>query len=245
MVAGQTVTALWLESGSPELAEAAVHHGWTTILIDNEHGVADLAGAVAVHRAVLAAGGDAILRIPSADPATLKGVLDRGFRSIMAPMVSSVAAAKVFAEACLYPPRGSRGYAAPVVRASGYGIDAGYRARAHEDMLLIAQIEHVDAVDDVDAIAAVPGIDMLFMGPNDLSGSIGRLEEMDAPDAAALCDRCEAAILKSPALYGTIPRPGHTAQALSTRGARLICGPTDIGLFVAGARASRADFLFD
>ncbi len=238
----ETVVAMWLETGSADLAEAAVLRGWPTILIDNEHGVASLDEAVTIHRAVRSAGGEVILRVPSADPALLKVVLDRGFRAIMVPMVNTVEAAQELARVCYYPPRGTRGYAAPIVRASGYGANRDYRRACHDDLLLIAQIEHVDAVDNIAGIAATPGIDALFIGPNDLAGSIGRLEELDHPDVLALCEKAEQEILKSGKWLGSIVRPGRSTADLHERGCRLIAGPSDIGIFLAGADAAHEQF---
>ncbi|MEM0909094.1 MAG: aldolase/citrate lyase family protein [Pseudomonadota bacterium] len=242
--AGKTVVAMWMELGSPDLAEAAVHRGWTALVVDNEHGVSSLDKAVELHRAARSAGGEVILRVPAADPVHLKLVMDRGFRCIMAPMINTADEAREFVAACRYPPRGRRGYAAPVVRASGYGANADYRRNSHEDILLIAQIEHHEAVDKIPEIAAVDGIDMLFIGPNDLAGSIGRLEELDHPDVLALAQTAEDAILASGKWLGSIPRPGRTAADLHTRGCRLIVGPSDIGFFLSGASATHADYPF-
>lgn len=241
---GETIVGMWIETGSPDLAEAAVHRGWRFLFLDNEHGLADLDRAVDIHRAALSAGGDVILRVPSADPTHLKLVMDRGFRSIMAPMINSAAEAKVFADACRYPPRGVRGYAAPIVRGSGYGARKDYMRTAHEDLLLIAQIEHQDAVENIADIAAVDGIDALFIGPNDLAGSIGHLEELDHPDVVALCERAEQGTLNAGKWLGSIPRPGRTAADLHGIGCRLIAGPSDIGFFLAGADAAHADYPF-
>jgi len=241
---GETVVVMWAELGSPDIAEAAVHRGWPFILLDNEHGVASLERAVEIHRAVLAAGGEVILRVPSADPVHLKLVADRGFRAIMAPMINTPAEARAFAAACRYPPRGARGYAAPIVRASGYGARRDYMRTSHEDLLLIAQIEHRDAVDNIAGIASVDGIDALFLGPNDLAGSIGRLEELDHPDVLALCERAERDVLASGKWLGSIPRPGRTAAELHALGCRIIAGPSDIVIFLAGADAAHADYPF-
>ncbi|GAB5373630.1 MAG: aldolase/citrate lyase family protein [Acuticoccus sp.] len=238
---GETIVAMWLETGSPDLAEAAVHRGWPVILVDNEHGVASLDDAVAIHRAVRSAGGEVILRVPSDDPTYLKLVLDRGFRAVMVPMVNTKEAAKALADACYYPPRGNRGYAAPIVRASGYGANPDYRRDAHDDLLLIAQVEHVEAVDNIAEIAATDGIDALFIGPNDLAGSIGKLEELDHPDVLALCERAEEAILKSGKYLGSITRPTRNTAELHKRGCRIIAGPSDIGIFLAGATAAHKD----
>ncbi|MEO1103026.1 MAG: aldolase/citrate lyase family protein, partial [Pseudomonadota bacterium] len=192
---GETIVAMWMALGSPEIAEAAVHHGFPFVIVDNEHGLSDFAKAVELQRAAQAAGGDVILRVPAADPTLLKLAMDRGFQTIMAPMINTGAQAKAFADACRYPPIGTRGYAAGAIRASGYGAQKDYLTRSSEEVLLLAQIEHKDAVDNIEAIAATPGIDGLFLGPNDLAGSIGRLEQLDHPDVMALCERMEEATL--------------------------------------------------
>ena len=109
--AGETVAAAWLELGSPEVAELLVHAGWDVIVIDCEHGAAGLEEGLGLIRAVEAAGGQAVVRVPDPSEATLKRALDRGARSIMVPMVTSAAMARDIASFCLYSPRGRRGYA--------------------------------------------------------------------------------------------------------------------------------------
>ena len=124
--AGKTVVGMWIHTGSPVLAEAAVHRGWNVLFVDNEHGFGSLDRAVAIHRAALAAGGEVVLRVPSSDPAHLKLVVDRGFRCIMEPKINTAEEARMVADACLYPPHGKRGYAAPIVRGSDYGQNKDY-----------------------------------------------------------------------------------------------------------------------
>jgi len=237
---GETVTGAWLGFGSPEVAEAMVHAGWDVLCVDCEHGAAGVEDATALIRAVEAAGGEAILRVPEGSDAILKRALDRGARSIMVPMVNDAAAAGRVASACRYPPLGRRGYAAGAVRASGFGADAAYAARAHDDLLLMAQIEHVDAVADVRAILATPGIDMGFVGPNDLAGSMGRLGDLTHPDVAAAQAAVEGAAADAGALIGTITGEGRDWRALRGLGYRLILGPADVGLLTAAARAAAA-----
>ena len=158
--AGETVTAAWLELGTPEVAEILVRCGWDTLVVDCEHGVAGLEEGLGLIRAVEAAGGDAILRVPDGTDATLKRALDRGARSLIVPMVNTPAMARQVAAACRYPPMGTRGYAAPIVRASGYGEWTTYAAEANEEVFVAVQIEHRDALPHVADFASVPGIDM-------------------------------------------------------------------------------------
>jgi prepilin-type processing-associated H-X9-DG protein len=238
LLGGEKVAAIWIELESPTMVEAAVHAGWGTVLIDTEHGWIGAETLVHMLRACEAAGGDAILRVPDAAPATIKRALDLGVQSLMVPMVSSVEAAEALVREALYPPRGGRGYAAPIVRASRYGAHPDYAAWAHEELLLIAQIEQAEAVEAAAGIAAVEGIDMLFVGPNDLAGSMGLLERLDHPDLLAAVARVEAAARASGALLGTIPHGGRDAAALFADGHAFCACASDVGLLREGAAAA-------
>ena len=240
LAAGETVCAAWLEFGAPEVAEALVHGGWDVIVIDCEHGSAGLEDGLKLIRAVEAAGGDAVVRVPDGQEATLKRALDRGARSLMVPMVNSPELAASVAGFCRYPPLGRRGYAAPIVRASDYGARTDYAATAHDELLLMVQIEHIDAVRDFDAIMAVPGVDMGFVGPNDLAGSIDLLERMEEPASLAALAQIETKAAASGAQLGTIIGAGRGYADLKRLGYRFIVGPNDISLLVGAARAAAA-----
>jgi len=236
LMAGEFVTAAWAELGSPDNAEILVRHGWPVVVIDGEHGIGDLEHWVAVARAVEAAGGDVVLRVPDGNESLLKRVLDRGFNSIIVPQVNSAKQAREIAEACRYPGLGRRGYAAPIVRASHFGARPNYaRTEAHEDLLLMVQCEHVEAVDNLAEIAAVKGIDMLFVGPNDLSGSIDRLERMMEAEPQSLLKRIETSAKGAGAALGTIVGAGRGWAQLRDLGYRFVIGPNDVSLLCAGA----------
>lgn len=239
ILAGETLKAAWAGLGSPDAAEILVRHGWSTIVIDGEHGIGDIEDWVAVARAVEAAGGEAILRVPEADPALFKRVLDRGFRSLLVPLVTTAEEARAIASACRYPPRGVRGYGAPIVRASGYGARRGYALEeAHEELFIAVQCEHTTALDNFAEIAKVDGIDMIFVGPNDLAGSIDRIERLTDPDVQTLLDRAEAEARAADIPIGVIVGAGRDWSDLERRGYRLIIGPSDIGFIIEGARAA-------
>ena len=241
LLAGERVAAMWIQLESPTLAEAAVHAGWRTLVIDTEHGWIGHETLVHMLRACEAAGGHAIVRVPDAEPTTIKRALDLGVQSLMVPMVASAASAATLVRAARYPPYGERGYAAPVVRASRYGAYPGYAGWAHEELLLIAQIEHVGAVAEAAAIAAVDGVDMVFIGPNDLAGSLDRLERLGEPEVARAIAEVEAAAKAAGRLLGTVPHDGRDAAGCFAAGHRLCACASDIGSFLDGAaRALRA-----
>ena len=235
---GGRVAALWIQLDSPAVAEAAVHAGWRTLVIDNEHGWIGNETLLHMLRACEAAGGHAVVRVPDDHPTTVKRALDLGIQSLMVPMVHSAAAAAALVRAARYPPRGERGYAAPVVRGSRYGAYPGYAGWAHEELLLIAQIEHRDAVAEIDAIAAVDGIDMLLIGPNDLAGSMGRLERLGEPEVLDAIARVEAAAAAAGRLLGTVPSEGRDAAACFAAGHALVACASDVMLFREGAVAA-------
>ncbi|MFV0383936.1 HpcH/HpaI aldolase family protein [Paracoccus sp. (in: a-proteobacteria)] len=237
--AGEMLKAAWVELASPDVAEIMVRHGWDIIVIDGEHGVGTLEDWVATARAVEAAGGEVILRVPDGSDTMLKRVLDRGFRSIIVPMVNSAADAASIAAACRYPGLGRRGYAAPVVRASRYGTVPDYaRSGAADELLLIVQCEHADAVAGIEALMQVEGVDMVFIGPNDLAGSMGLLEQLDAAPLQQAIRHVEAAARGADRWLGTITGPGRGWNDLEALGYRLVIGPNDIALLIAGAKAA-------
>ncbi len=237
--AGEMIKAAWVELASPDVAEIMVRHGWQVIVIDAEHGVGTLEDWVATARAIEAAGGEVILRVPDGSDTMLKRVLDRGFRSIIVPMVNSATEAAQIAAACRYPGLGRRGYAAPVVRGSRYGTVPDYaRSEAADELLLIVQCEHVDAVAGIEAMAAVEGIDMIFIGPNDLVGSMGMLEQLEAAPLQDAFLRVEDAARAAGRWLGSITGPGRDWADLERLGYRLVVGPNDIALLIAGARSA-------
>ncbi len=238
---GRCVRTIWLELATPALAEAAVWAGWDCVLIDNEHGPAGLETTANMLRAVEAAGGHAIVRAPWNDQVYLKRLLEIGAKSIMVPMICDKAAAEAAVAATHYPPKGARGYAAPVGRASRYGTNTDYLNSSDGELFLMAQIEHKDAIPNIAEIAAVDGIDMLFIGPNDMAGTIGLLEQLGEDAAEALAAEAEARIKAAGKLMGTVKRPRWTFGELKGRGHSLLAGPGDIGLFMEAARADAAE----
>lgn len=245
ILAGETVTACWIDTGSPEVAEIVVNAGWDVVIIDCEHGAAPLEEGLGLIRAVQAAGGEAVLRVPDGSDTTLKRALDRGARSIIVPMVNTVEHARAIAHSCLYPPHGGRGYAAPIVRASHYGRWTEYASTAQDDLFLMVQCEHIDAVPHVAEIGAIEGIDMVFVGPNDLAGSMGLLEQLENPELLKVKEQVETSARASKVRLATILGGGRNYTQLRDAGYRFIVGPCDVGLVYTAARKARQDMMDD
>lgn len=237
MRAGEAANGFWVELFSPAAAEVMAAAGYDCAMIDLEHGAADLADAVAVMRAMAASGCTPLVRIPANDAAWVKRVLDAGAEGVMVPAVNSAEEAAAAVAACHYAPRGIRGMAAPIVRAAGYGVDwRGYVADIASRVLVICQVETQAALDDVARIVAVDGLDMVFLGPFDLSASLGYMGEPDHPHVRQAIAAVEAAAKGAGRLLGGIPTPGRSARDLYQAGYDLVLGEADLALVRDGAR---------
>lgn len=237
---GEQAYGAWLSLASAAVAELVAAAGFDFVIVDQEHGAGSLQDAAHMLRATQAVGCPAIVRVPWNDQVYLKRILDLGAQSIMVPMVETREEAEAAVAACRYPPRGRRGYAAPAMRCSGYGLDAGYTARAHEDLFLIAQIESAAAAERAEAIASVEGIDLVLIGVNDLAGSIGRLERLDHPEVDALVRLAEAGVRKAGKPLGSVPSARRDTAGLFRDGYRLVAGAGDSTLLREAAQAHLA-----
>ncbi len=188
------------------MAEILGGCGFDAIMIDHEHGCGSLSEAIHQHRAICSTGDTSVLmRIPSNDPVAVKRALDAGMEGIMFPSVNTAAEAKAAVDACRFPPAGSRGVGIGAARAALFGRDAqAYFAEFEEYLLIICQIETKQAVENIEEIAAVDGVDMLFIGPYDLSGSIGKPGAFDDPEVKALFEEARDKIKRSGKWLGCI-----------------------------------------
>ncbi len=239
--AGRPAFGCWLELFSPLAAEIVAQAGYDCVMIDLEHGPGGLMDAIALIHAVQGAGTAPLLRVPANDPVALKRALDIGLAGVMIPSVNARAEAEAAVAACRYPPRGMRGMAAPVVRASGYGADwKAYVQDADEALLVICQIESRPAVEAAAEIAAVEGVDMLFVGPFDLSASVGHLGAPDHPEVRELIAAVERAAKAAGKLLGGIPTPERGVEQLLTAGYDLLLPDMDSLMLRDAARAGLA-----
>ena len=236
LAAGKRVRGCFLTLPSADVAEVLAQAGFDFLLIDHEHAGGSIGDAVGQMRAMAATATPAMVRLPSADPIYVKRILDAGAQSVLCPGVETEAEAAALVDMCFYPPRGTRG-AGGGVRASRYGHDAGYHGSANDRLLVAAQIESVAGVGNIAAIAAVPGIDMLLIGPRDLSGSMGKLNRFDDPDVLATVAKAERRIVASGRYLASVVYPGLTQADMFARGHRLLIVGSDVSILAQGARA--------
>ncbi len=238
--AGRSCLGIWIQSGSPVMAEMAARAGFDVVLIDLEHGTGDTEDLGHMLRAVQTTEATAMVRAPGKDPFLLNRILDLGAEALLVPMVQDGAEAAAVVAACRYPPEGKRGYAWPVVRASGYGAAADRFSRANADLLLAVQIESEQAVGNAAAIAATEGVDMVFIGPFDLAGSLGHPQESGHPEVVARIREVEAATRAAHKPLGTIPRSDTGAPGLLEEGYAFIVLTSDIFLLQDAMRQALA-----
>jgi 4-hydroxy-2-oxoheptanedioate aldolase len=170
--AGQPAVGTWLSLGSITAARFMARAGFAWLTVDIEHSLVDWETATHMFASTAEAGCVALARVPSNRHDHIKRVLDNGAQGIVVPMVNSREEAQAAVAACLYPPYGNRSVGGSV-HALNFGATApDYFARANDELLIVLQCEHIQAVDNADAIFSVPGIDAIFVGPNDLAASM-------------------------------------------------------------------------
>jgi 2-dehydro-3-deoxyglucarate aldolase/4-hydroxy-2-oxoheptanedioate aldolase len=162
---------------SPEIAEIFAESGYDWIFVDMEHTTLDVGDV----QCILQAAGDrcaCIVRVPSKEEFWIKGVLDAGADGIIVPHVNTADEVRHIVDVCLYPPDGSRSVG--LSRAQKFGLKfEDYMKNANQNVTIIPQIEHIDGVQNIAEIVKVPGISAIFIGPYDLSGSLGKLGKIE------------------------------------------------------------------
>lgn len=225
--------------GSTATAEALACHGFDFVLVDLEHAPNDISNTVGLLQAVQAGDADGVLRVPWNDAVWIKRALDIGAKTLMIPMVQSAEEARAAVRAMRYPPAGIRGVAA-ITRASGYGVETDYLARANAEVCLIAQAETAEAVALIPEIAAVDGVDAVFIGPSDLAASMGFLGKTQAPEVRAKIAEGLALGKKSGIPMGVLGVSPAECAAFAKDGFDFVLLATDTGIFIRQLRADIA-----
>jgi len=171
MQAGIPATNGWLTLGSPAIVEIMAQQPWDSLTIDMQHGLGDFETVVNMLRAMSTSAVTPIVRVPWLEPGILQRVLDAGAYGVICPMINSVEECARFVSVCRYAPVGTRSFGP--TRAPLYAGTADYYKHANDTVLTIAMIETVAALEAIEAIAAVSGLDGIYIGPSDLTLSLG------------------------------------------------------------------------
>src|SRR5438105_10986740 len=180
---GGTVLNGWLAIANAYSAETVAHQGFDAVTIDLQHGAVDYPAAVGMLQAISTTAAVPMVRVPWNEPILTAKLLDAGAYGVICPMINSKAQAEALVNVCRYPPRGSRSFGPN--RAVLYG-GADYWQHADEEILLFAMVETREALANLDAIVSVDGLDGVYVGPSDLSLSMGKTPTLDPQDPEVL-----------------------------------------------------------
>ena len=239
LAGGETLLGTFLAMGSPMSAEACGLAGFDWVLVDLEHGGGHESDMLAQLLGATSAGVHALVRVESAERSRAARALDYGAEGVMVPQMPSAAAAREWIAHLHYGPAGHRGVATNH-RAARYGLDPDALTRAAGRTVGIVQIESMGAVEDSEEIAAIEGIDVLFVGPSDLSYSMGRFRQFDDPEFRAALERVVKAAEDAGKAAGIMVPGAEAIRAAADDGFRMIAVGTDISLLVRGAQAAVA-----
>ncbi len=231
LAAGETSVGCWIHMCSPIGAEVVALAGFDVVIIDHEHGPSDFLNTISLMQAVSATQATPIMRVPWNDPVYIKRALDIGAQGIVIPAVESAEEARAAVAACRYPPDGIRGSAYGLVRASDYGLKAEqFLEDLPENVLVMCQIESATAVERAEEIVAVDGVDVIFMGPVDLSASMGIMGQTEDPRLIEMRARAEKIVKDAGKWMGGLAVAGDSVQAMAERGYDIVTGVSDISL---------------
>ena len=234
---GDRLNGLICAIDSPEVIEMLSAVGFDWLFIDGEHSPLTPAS---LQRLIMAARDlPCVVRVPAHDEFWIKQVLDSGAAGIIAPMVNSAEQARTVVGRAKYPPQGTRGVGTSRALGYGYGI-ADYVARANEEVAVIVQAEHIEAVNSIDEIAATSGVDALFVGPFDLSLSMGKAGQVEDPAVMEAIARVEAAGRAHGLPLGYFGVTPENVGRWMTRGFTLIACGVDMMMLGTKAREVHA-----
>jgi len=233
----QPLFGLWIALADPYPAELCAGAGYDWLLLDGEHAPNDLRTLLAQLQAVAAYRSHPIVRPPSGDPHLIKQLLDIGALTLLVPMVETAEQAKQLVRATRYPPAGIRGVGSALARASRFNLVPDYPARADAEICLLVQVETVRGLQNLDAIAAVEGVDGVFIGPSDLAASMGHLGNPAHEAVQSAIDDAMRRIVASGKAGGILAADEHFARRMISAGCRFIAIGTDVSLLMRGARA--------
>lgn len=237
--AGESVYCAWCSIPSPLVAETIAREGFAAVTVDQQHGLYDIAAGAQAIAAIHHAGSAPIVRVPLDDFASASRMLDYGAEAVIAPMINNPADARRLVAAAKYPPLGERSFG-PARAASLAGIDVNeYFRSANTETLALAMIETREALDSAETIAAMEGIDGLFVGPFDLSVALSNGAVLDplSKDVEMALDVILAAAKKAGKFAGLYCSNAERALEGQKRGFRLLAVGSDMSFLRAGAAA--------
>lgn len=241
LLAGESLIGLWCTLSDAYTTEVVAGSGFHWLLIDTEHSPGGLETTLAQLQAAAPYPTQAVVRPADNDPVLIKQLLDIGAQSLLVPFVQDAEEARAAVAAIRYAPAGIRGVAG-TTRATRFGRVKDYFARAHEELCLLVQIETREALGQLEGIAAVEGVDGVFIGPNDLAASLGHVGDVGHPDVV---EAVLGAIgrLKALGKPSGVYASGDFARRCIAAGATFTAVGGDAGVLARGTEALAAQFI--
>src|SRR5437660_1593177 len=238
---GKTQIGLWCSLCSNLAAEVIAGAGFDWILLDTEHAPNDLSQVMGQLQAMTGGTATSVVRPAWNDTVLIKRILDLGAQSLLVPFVQTPEEARAAVAATRYPPRGTRGVAS-IHRGNRFGRAKDYFQRAHEQICVIVQIETGAALQNLEAIAAVEGVDGLFIGPSDLAAALGHLGDNGHPDVRAAIEDAVQRTRKTGKAAGILAPLEADARHWLAQGCTVVAVGSDLGLLARTSEALAAKF---
>ncbi|MBQ8140655.1 MAG: 2,4-dihydroxyhept-2-ene-1,7-dioic acid aldolase [Clostridia bacterium] len=217
LLSGELLVGSWIQTGSPAAAEILAESGFDWIAADMEHSSIAIDEFTAIARGIYGRGVITAARVRENDTLAIRQVLDMGAECVIIPMVNNAEEAERAVRSAKYPPAGVRGFG--YARMNNWGRDfAEYAANANEDIAVIVMIESKEAVDNIEEIVSVEGVDGVFIGPYDMSGSYGIPGQTSDPIITEACSRVAKACKRHGKVAGqhiVLPTSENVSRALS------------------------------
>ncbi len=229
LAAGQTALGTFVRTTHPAVVEVLGLVGFDFVIIDNEHSPVDVESTANLIRAADGVGIVPFVRVRTNDAVAIMQALDAGALGVQVPQISSRAEAEYAARAVKYPPIGTRGLATSH-RAADHGLmdPLEYVRLADQETMLLAYVENREAVANMKEIVSVPNVDLLFVGPADLSASYGHPAQTSHPEVQRAIDKVLAVAGEANIPVGTVASDAPSARALIARGVRLLAISSDL-----------------
>ncbi len=235
LLAGENLHGLWLSLASPVSSEALSLIGYDWLLFDTEHAAIDLAQVQPLLQAAAAGASAPVVRPAWNDKVLIKRALDMGAQTLLIPFVETPEEAAAAVAATRYPPGGTRGVAGGT-RASRFGLTTDYFQVADQEVCVLVQQETTAALTRLEEIAAVPGVDGIFIGPSDLSASMGFLGRPGVPEVQDVLRETAGRIRKTGKAAGILATNPEDARRYLGWGYSFVAGAVDLGLLLKAAR---------
>lgn len=242
LIAGKRLIGCWSALGSPITTEMLGLAGFDWILLDSEHAPNDVLSLIPQLMALKDSPSAPVVRPAWNDTVLIKRLLDAGFYNFLIPFVQSAAEARAAVAATRYPPEGVRGVSV-ATRSNRYGTVKDYLKLINENILVMVQIENQAGVDAIDEIAAVEGVDLLFIGPSDLAAALGHIGNPSHPDVQAAMKLVFSAAARHGKATGILAPAEIDARRYLDMGVSFVAVGSDLGTFRAATQALRDKYL--